>query len=76
MMVVKRSLSFLIENYLYQRTTTSLKLAYAITIHKSQGSEFPVVIIPPSYKPLYYAAKKPYLYRTGKSKKTPLLRRL
>ncbi|MCE5334235.1 MAG: ATP-dependent RecD-like DNA helicase, partial [Desulfobacteraceae bacterium] len=31
----------------YPRTETgSLKLAYALTIHKSQGSEFPVVVIP------------------------------
>jgi exodeoxyribonuclease V alpha subunit len=28
-----------------------LELAYAITIHKSQGSEFPVVVIPVSYGP-------------------------
>jgi ATP-dependent exoDNAse (exonuclease V), alpha subunit - helicase superfamily I member len=27
-----------------------IKLAYAITIHKSQGSEYPVVIIPISHK--------------------------
>lgn len=28
-----------------------LELAYAITIHKSQGSEFPVIVIPVSYGP-------------------------
>lgn len=28
-----------------------LELAYAITIHKSQGSEFPIIIIPASYGP-------------------------
>lgn len=32
-------------------TITNLTLAYAITIHKSQGSEFPVVVIPIHYAP-------------------------
>ena len=32
-------------------TITNLSLAYAITIHKSQGSEFPVVVIPVHYAP-------------------------
>ena len=52
-----------------------LKLAYAISIHKSQGSEFPVVIIPFSrqyrimlQRRLYYTAitrAKNYLVMLG-----------
>lgn len=39
--------SFEERNIIYDRTNVGeLTLAYAITIHKSQGSEFPVVIIP------------------------------
>lgn len=33
-----------------------LELAYAMTVHKSQGSEFPAVVMPmyPGPRPLYY----------------------
>lgn len=37
-------------------TAAELELAYALTVHKSQGSEFPAVIMPmyPGPRPLYY----------------------
>ena len=37
-------------------TAAELELAYAMTVHKSQGSEFPAVVMPmyPGPKPLYY----------------------
>lgn len=34
------------EHILEKRDALDLKLAYAISIHKSQGSEFPIVVIP------------------------------
>ena len=40
-----------------------LRLAYSITIHKSQGSEFPVVIIPCSMT--HYVMLKRNLFYTG-----------
>lgn len=40
-----------------------LQLAYAISIHKAQGSEFPVVIMPFSFK--YYVMLKRKLIYTG-----------
>ena len=41
-------------------TMTFLTLAYAITIHKSQGSEYPSVII--SAKNIYFGSPKELLY--------------
>lgn len=37
-------------------TAAELELAYALTVHKSQGSEFPAVVMPmyPGPRPLYY----------------------
>jgi exodeoxyribonuclease V alpha subunit len=40
-----------------------LRLAYAITIHKSQGSEFPAVIIPVSTQ--HYVMLQRNLFYTG-----------
>ncbi len=42
---------------LYEKETAQeLELAYAMTVHKSQGSEFPAAVIPmyPGARPLYY----------------------
>jgi exodeoxyribonuclease V alpha subunit len=40
-----------------------LVLAYATTIHKSQGSEYPAVVMPLSTQHLPHAAAEPGLYR-------------
>ena len=32
--------------YPYEKAAQELELCYAITVHKSQGSEFPAVVIP------------------------------
>ena len=40
-----------------------LSLAYAITVHKSQGSEFPAVVMPLTTPALHAARTEPRLYR-------------
>ena len=44
-----------------KKNISEIELAYALTIHKSQGSEFPVVIIP-IHKHLEYMLNKNLLY--------------
>lgn len=44
-------------------------LAYATTIHKSQGSEYDIVVMPLIKFKLYDASKKPVVYRSNKSEK-------
>jgi exodeoxyribonuclease V alpha subunit len=41
-----------------------VSLAYAVTIHKSQGSEFPAVVIPIATQTLHAAPTQPDLYRS------------
>lgn len=45
-----------------------LELAYAITIHKSQGSEYPAVIIPMVFRPTYADDQKPDLYAVTRAR--------
>ena len=40
-----------------------LQLAYALTVHKSQGSEYPAVVIAPAHPALYDAPAQPALHR-------------
>ena len=44
------------------KSMEKVELAYAITIHKSQGSEYRAVVIPSFSKPFTHAYKKINLY--------------
>ena len=46
-----------------------LELAYAVTIHKSQGSEYPAVVMPIFKRTKSIIPQKPSVYRSHKSKK-------
>jgi exodeoxyribonuclease V alpha subunit len=50
-----------------------LELAYGITIHKSQGSEFPVVVIPVTYGPPMLMAKNLIYTGVTRAKKLVVL---
>ena len=39
-----------------------LELAYAVTVHKSQGSEFPIMVMPVSWFPPMLATRNLLLY--------------
>ena len=46
-----------------------LSLAYAVTIHKAQGSEYPIVVMPLYHESLCDAATKSSLYRCYKGRR-------
>lgn len=46
-----------------------LELAYAITVHKSQGSEYPAVVIPVFHVPASAGLSKSFVYGRYKSQK-------
>ena len=46
-----------------------LVLAYAISVHKSQGSEYPAVILPSDNAALYHAAPEPGIHGNNQGKK-------
>jgi exodeoxyribonuclease V alpha subunit len=49
---------------------TELNHGFAITIHKSQGSEYPVVVVPLHMQHYVHAQSKPALHRADEGKTT------
>ena len=52
---------------------SELELAYAITVHKSQGSEYPVVIIPMYYCPPMLMTRNLFYTAVTRAKKMVIL---
>ena len=52
---------------------SELDLAYAITVHKSQGSEYPVVIIPMYYCPPLLMTRNLFYTAVTRAKKMVIL---
>ena len=50
-----------------------LELAYAVTVHKSQGSEFPIVIMPVSWFPPMLATRNLLYTAVTRGKKAVVL---
>ena len=50
-----------------------LELAYAITVHKSQGSEFPIVILPVTWFPPMLATRNLLYTAVTRAKETVIL---
>jgi exodeoxyribonuclease V alpha subunit len=50
-----------------------LELAYAVTVHKSQGSEFPVVVMPMTWFPPFLATRNLFYTAVTRAKKLVVL---
>lgn len=55
------------------RQTDELELAYAMTVHKSQGSEFPVVVMPMAHFPMMLANRNLLYTGVTRGKKAVVL---
>ena len=52
---------------------STLALAYALTVHKSQGSEFPVVILPVVYGPMMLLTRNLFYTALTRARKLVVL---
>lgn len=50
-----------------------LELAYCISVHKSQGSEFPVVVMPAVGGPPMLLTAQPVLYRRNRARRMVMI---